>query len=204
MEHEIWKDIADYVGLYQVSNLGRVRSLGFDKYHKGRILKQNFDGRKNYLFVGLHKDKKVKQINVHRLVALMFVPNPYNLPCVNHKDENKTNNRADNLEWCTIKYNSNYGNAKNNMIESRVRNNIISEIIRKAKQTKMINQSYSCEKPIIQFSLDGDFIKEYISATEAERVTGISRAGIRRCCIGKYKQARGYKWKYKEDYESNI
>ena len=204
MENEIWKDITEFEGLYQVSNLGRVRSLGFDKYHKGKILKQFFDGKGNYLFVGLHKDKKVKQINVHRLVALMFVPNPNNLPCVNHKDENKTNNRSDNLEWCTIKYNSNYGNAKKNMIDSRIRNNDISEIIRKCKLTKIKNQSYSCEKPVIQYSLDGVFIREYASSTEAEKITGISRGGIQRCCIGKYKQARGYKWRYNSDYESNI
>lgn len=204
MENEIWKDITDFEGLYQVSNLGRVRSLGINKYHKGKILKQFFDGKGNYLFVGLHKDKKVKQINVHRLVASMFVPNPNNLPCVNHKDENKTNNRSDNLEWCTIKYNSNYGNAKKNMIDSRIRNNDISEIIRKIKLTKIKNKSYSCEKPVIQYSLDGVFIRGYASSTEAEKITGISRGGIQRCCIGKYKQARGYIWKYKNDYEGDL
>lgn len=201
---EIWKDIKGYEGLYMVSNMGNVKSLGFDKYHKGRILKPCFDGKKNYLFVGLHKDNKVKLRNVHRLVAEAFIPNPYNLPCVNHKDENKTNNNADNLEWCTIKYNSNYGNCKNKLIESRLSNNDINEMIRKAKATKIKNNSYSCEKPVLQFSLDGKFIKEFASATEAERQTKICRAGIRMCCIGKYKQAKGFIWRYKKDYESDL
>ena len=124
MEEEVWKDVVGYEGLYQVSNLGRVKSLGFDKWHKGRILKQSFDSKRNYLFVGLHKDGKIKQKNVHRLVAETFIPNPDNLPCVNHKDEDKTNNfvfvnkdgsvdlNKSNLEWCTVAYNTNYGMLK--------------------------------------------------------------------------------------------
>jgi hypothetical protein len=193
---EIWKDIKGYEGLYQVSNLGMVKSLGFDKWHKGRILKQSFDSKRNYLFVGLHKDGKIKQKNVHRLVAETFIPNPDNLPCVNHINEIKTDNRACNLEFCTVKYNSNYGNAKKNMIESRRKNNDQEEINRKIKETKRKNGSYSCEKPVAQYTLGGDLVNIYASATDAERKTGISRGGIQRCCIGKYLQAKGYIWKY--------
>lgn len=193
---EVWKDVKGYEGLYQVSNLGRVKSLGFDKWHKGRILKPAFDSKGNYLFVGLHKDGKVTQRNVHRLVAESFIPNPNSLPCVNHINEIKTDNRSNNLEWCTIEYNSNYGNAKRNMIESRRKNNKQEEINRKIKDTKKRNQSLSCEKPVAQYTMDGILIATYESATDAERKTGISRGGIQRCCVGRYSQARGFVWKY--------
>lgn len=206
MNIEIWKDVPNYEGLYEVSNLGNVRSKDRKKWNgkvfytqKGRLLKQNFDGKGNYLFVGLYKDGKIKQINIHRLVAIAFIPNPNNLPCINHKNEVKTDNRAENLEWCTISYNSNYGQSIKNMIESRRKNNDLKEIAQRAKATRNKNKSYSHEKPVLQYSINGEFIKEFSSATEAEKITGICRAGIQRCCIRKYKQAKGYIWKYKED-----
>lgn len=195
---EIWKDIVGYEGLYQVSNLGRVKSRGSDKWHKGRMLKPMFDGKGNYLFVGLHKNGKTKQRNIHRLVAEAFIINPSNLPCVNHINEVKTDNKVTNLEWCTVEYNSNYGNAKKNMIASRRKNNNQEEINKKIKEAKKKNGSFSCEKPVAQYTIDGTFISNYESATDAERKTGISRGGIQRCCIGRYSQAKGFVWKYIE------
>ena len=101
---EIWKDCKGYEGKYQVSNLGRVWSIGSQKYLKGSYDK---DG---YIRVNLTaKNGKVKREYIHRLVAKAFIPNPNNYPQVNHKDENKQNNCVDNLEWCTAKYNSNHG-----------------------------------------------------------------------------------------------
>ena len=114
---EIWKDIKfidtdgkeyDYSGLYQVSNLGRVRSLGNDKGRKEKILKLGTNN-KGYLNVRLSKNRECKWFLVHRLVATMFIPNPDKLPIVNHLDENPSNCNMDNLEWCTQKYNLNYG-----------------------------------------------------------------------------------------------
>lgn len=205
MENEIWKDVPNYEGLYKVSNFGNVRSKDRKKWNgkvfytqKGRLLKQHLDGRKNYLFVSLYKDGKDKQINVHRLVAMTFIPNPNNYPCINHKNEIKTDNRAENLEWCDSYYNMNYGTCMKRMIESRNRDNDMEEVKTKIKKKKRENNSLSCEKPVIQYTMSGEFVMHYNSATEAERQTGISRGGIQRCCIGKYKQAKGYIWKYDE------
>ena len=115
---EIWKPIVGYEGYYEVSNLGRVRSM--DKYvntkgdskriRNGRVLKGILCH--NYVWVTLSKDNLKSKKRVHRLVAEAFIPNPDNLPCVNHKDENRSNNSIENLEWCTTEYNNNYGTRK--------------------------------------------------------------------------------------------
>ena len=114
---EIWKAVKGYEGLYEVSNFGNVRSL--DRFvkakndsltkKKGRILVPFYESQKGYYQVSLSKDGKNKKHRVHRLVALAFLENPFNCTDVNHKDEDKTNNNVDNLEWCTRKYNNNYG-----------------------------------------------------------------------------------------------
>ena len=125
---EIWKDIEGYEGLYEVSSYGRVRSLGQfvnhnyggDAYRKGRILKPGL-GSKKYLSVTLSKNGIQKQYSVHRLVAQAFIPNINNLPIINHKDEDRTNNSVDNLEWCDYKYNVNYGNRLNKFYDSRIK-----------------------------------------------------------------------------------
>lgn len=120
MMNEIWKDIDEYVGLYQVSNYGLVRSLDrtIEFIRNGKITRQKRKGKilncnkiqdDGYCNVTLSKNSNTKIFPVHRLVAEAFIPNPDNLPCVNHKDENKFNNCTDNLEWCTVAYNNSYG-----------------------------------------------------------------------------------------------
>ena len=121
---EEWRSIPGYEGLYEVSSYGRVRSL--DRYdsrncfRKGRIMKQNNDGR-GYMSVQLCLDGKIKKYLVHRLVIQTFILNPDNLPEVNHKDENPGNNNVDNLEWCNHSYNINYGTRKDKVRESQLK-----------------------------------------------------------------------------------
>lgn len=176
MTEEIWKDIAGYEGLYKVSNLGRVKSLNYLRkgIEKERIPNKNNSG---YLIVGLHKDGKIKTFLIHRLVAEAFIENVNDLPQVNHIDENKLNNSVENLEWCSAKYNSNYGEHNYNL--------------RNTMSSKVPN--------ILQYTLDGKFLNEYVSGRDAERKTGISHGGILKCCQGKYRTWKGYIWKYKNN-----
>lgn len=104
--NEVWKDIVGYEGFYKISNFGNVKSFHYGKEY---LLKLGIEKDKLYHKVSLNKYGKIKTIRVHRLVAKAFIPNPYNLPDVNHKDENKQNNMVQNLEWCDKEYNNNYG-----------------------------------------------------------------------------------------------
>ena len=114
---EIWKDVRGWEGLYQISNLGNVRTLHYKKPYLRKLSKT----QRGYLVVNFFISKgKYKNYSVHRLVAEAFIPNPNNLPQINHKDENRLNNRVDNLEWCTNKYNCNYGHHCENLSKSRI------------------------------------------------------------------------------------
>ncbi|MBQ8969200.1 MAG: HNH endonuclease [Bacteroidaceae bacterium] len=183
-KEEIWKNIVGYEDSYQVSNLGRVRSI--DRYVRtgenhlrkirGKILKQQVSN-KGYLFVTLSRECEESGMFVHVLVAKAFIDNPHFMPQVNHKDENKRNNNVENLEWCTSKYNNNYGTHND-----RVRQKTIN-----GKQSKEISR----------YSVDGKYIDSFPSMMEAQRQLGISAALICHCCKGRIKAANGYIWKYK-------
>lgn len=163
MEQEIWKDIEGYEGLYKVSNLGNVKSL---KYSKERILKAGDDGY-GYLQVNLCKEGNKKTLKIHRLVALAFIENPNNMPEINHKDEDKTNNSAYNLEWCDRTYNINHG-------------------MRNKRVAKALSKRVLCvESGIV-----------YPSAHEVQRQLGFNQGSISSCCNGRYNQAYGYTWRY--------
>ena len=172
MKKELWKDIDGYEGLYQVSNLGRIKSL---RYGKERIMKpgKHPDG---YFVVTLSQNNKKNYHKVHRLVAQMFLENPYNLPQVNHKNENKADNRVENLEWCSAKYNSNYGTRTQRMSEKKVNGKLA--------------------KTVYQYTLDGEFIKEYPSTMEIQRLLNFRNGNISECCNGRRKSAYGFIWKY--------
>ena len=171
--NEIWRDIECYEGLYQVSNCGRVKSLGNGKTNSKEIIMKLGELKNGYLKVDLSKDGKVKTYYVHRLVAQAFISNPDNLQQVNHKDENKENNCGSNLEWCDAKYNSNYGTRNEKIAKAHINNE------------KKSNKVICVETGIV-----------YPSSMEAQRQTGIYQSNIISCCKGKYKSAGGYHWKY--------
>ncbi len=174
MAEEVWKDIPHYEGRYLISNQGRVFSLLTKKYLS---VQQRDDG---YLTIKLSNAKgKRKHEYIHRLVALAFIDNPNNYPEVNHKNEIKTDNRVENLEWCDREYNINYG----------------SRIERVSKKLTNYEQ-FSKE---VQQLKDGQVLATYPSIKEAERVTGIYNSNIVKVCQGKRKTAGGYQWRYKQE-----
>ena len=165
MTDEIWRTIKGYESQYQVSDQGRVKSLKFGKERILKPLRNTF----GYLFVFLCKNGEKKEYKVHRLVAKTFIPNPDNLPQVNHKDEDKDNNSVQNLEWCDSKYNNNYG----------TRNEKLS-------------------KSVLQYTKSGVFVREWKSATDVQRNLNYNIGNISKCCTGKLKSAYNFIWKFKD------
>ena len=169
VESEVWKPVVGYEGLYEVSNIGRVRSINFHKSGKAKVMSPSLNTW-GYPIVDLRKNNKRHSYTVHRLVALAFIPNPDNLPEINHKNEIKYDNTVENLEWCTRKYNINYGTA----IKRR-------------------------SKPIVQLDNNGNVVKKWESESAASRYYKISRKNIYDCLHGKQKTSKGFVWKYDHD-----
>lgn len=159
MQTEIWKPVKGYEGLYEISNFGRVKSLGNDKSRKEKILKPIKD-KGGYLYVGLCRDGKGKWFKVHRLVAEAFLPNPEGFEQVNHKDENKSNNCSSNIEWCSHKYNSNYGT-------------------RTKRQAAALSKAVEASK----FPDFSEICLRFSSTMEAKR-NGYDSGSVSKCCRG--------------------
>lgn len=269
-EGEVWKDIKEYEGLYQISNFGRIKRLprtnrGLGNKFSFKIRKLDFD-KDGYCIVWLYKNGIKKAQKVHRLVLQAFVPNLANLPIVNHKDENKRNNTVfvnsdgsvdfekSNIEWCTAKYNCNYGTSlerislkltnrrdmshpvvcyntngifvKEYPSVSEARRDFgkhISHIYKVVSKggglangylwfnkgeeqnlKEVLKKKYRFPKPIIQMSLQHEYIAEFKNAQEAARVTGICANNILECCRHEQSYAKGYLWIYKSEYEQLL
>lgn len=193
LDGEVWKDVVGYEGYYQVSNMGRVKSLdrmvnstrsstGF-RLSKGRILKtyfakygkcrKNRDTAKPYELVHLYNGVQERAFSIHRLVALAFIPNPQNLPQINHKDENPANNRVENLEWCDGIYNANYGT-----------------------RNERVSANRKDKTPVNQFSINGEFIAQYESLSMAAKSTNVRISLISAVCRGLQPSAAGFIWKF--------
>lgn len=180
-EKEVWKDVVGYEGFYQVSNLGRVKSVdrlingryaGHKTKAKGKLLK-TFTNKTGYVRVALHINQRVNKFSVHRLVAMAFIPNPENKPQVNHIDETRNNNNVDNLEWATEKENSNYGTRP--------------EKISKLKS-----------KPVISVS-EGGLMRWFKSATDAAKVLNVQNKNITKVLYGTRQHTGGYKFHFTKE-----
>lgn len=172
---EVWQDIEGYEGYYKVSNYGRVKNAE-RKVWNGRgyyTIKETVKSpslNRGYLQIKLSKNNTDKMYLVHRLVADTFISNFSNFPCINHKDENKENNRVENLEWCTVEYNNRY-NGRYDRVSKKMGN-------------------------IVQQIKDGKVVKEYQSCRQAARELNIHPCHIAECARGIRSSYGGYAWKY--------
>lgn len=212
---EIWKDIKGYEGLYQVSNMGRVKSLNRFIYKSNGTI-QPFKGKicamcpdNNYIKVSLSKNGKYALKLVHRLVAEAFIPNPENKPEIDHINTDRKDNRVENLRWCTHKENVNnpltiskYKANTGRIVSNETREKLSLALKgRKMSKESISKRTKSTYKPIIQLTLDGNFIKEWESATIIERELHLTNGNIGKCCKGLIKQSFGFIWKYKYVYD---
>jgi len=178
---EVWKDIAISNGAYQISSLGRVKSVGRKALNSARsvserILKTRIN-KQGYECTSLQIDGKRKIIKIHREVAKAFLDNPCGYLEVNHKDENKTNNFVDNLEWCDRAYNANYGTAIKRSVKNRYKNHFLE---------------------IDQYTTDGLFVKRWKCPAAIEKASQktMKATNIIACCRGRFQTSYGYIWRY--------
>lgn len=173
---EVWRDIKNYEKLYQISNIGNIKRIEKHSDHGQEKMMKQTTGRKGYKMISLSKEKKQKTFCVHRLVAEAFIPNPKNLPQVNHKDGNKANNSVYNLEWCNNSYNQLHAN-RMGLCKNRV-NRVIE----------------ASSKPVLVYDLDGNLLFSCSSAREASKLTGVGFKTISYHCIKQVKKPHSIKY----------
>lgn len=196
MENEIWKPVVGYEGLYEVSNLGNVRSVRWRGGYMTHDIYRRVNGN-GYYDVVLVRDKTIKYATIHRLVAQAFIPNTEGKRCVDHIDGNRLNNRVENLRWCTHKENA------NNPI-SRKRQSIAQRDEMKKKWEK--GRCDRLKKPVLQYTLEGEFVARWDSAADAARAHLMEgkrlysvEGKITQCCRCEARRTLGYLWIYEGD-----
>ena len=185
-----------YEGLYKVSNFGRILSLNYRNTGRAELMTP-WEDKKGYLIVELCKNGKTKTCKVHRLIAQTFLPNPENKPCINHKIEGKKGKKINmvifnedetidkertTIEWATYEENNNYATRNERVAKARING--------------------KCSKKVLQFTLTGEFIREWPSTAEVGR-NGFNRSHVSACCRGERKSAYGFRWMYADDYKES-
>lgn len=208
LPNEEWRDVVGYEGYYMVSNLGRIATLShtvdYTSVYDGVKVKKAFktkqclrklhNGKHGYVECTLRDSKRIKLMKVHRIVAKSFIPNPQKLPSVNHKDEDKTNNKVENLEWCTCEYNVNYG----------TRNERLKSSLSDAHKNGLYNNAYRVgRKPIVGISLLDNTTLFFEKSSDLKEY-GFERHLVSKCCRNLRKDYKGYKWMYLSDYENLV
>jgi|SRR5690606_24752201 len=198
MDFRIIKDFPNYA----ILEVGEVKNL-----KTGRILKSSPDN-KGYMTVRLYNNGRAKTFKVHRLVAEYFIPNTENKPQVNHIDGDKSNNDILNLEWVTNSENQIHAIKTGLRVDTDEWRKNISNAHKGKRESEEVKERKRKGNPknksVIQLSVDGDFVRKYISTKEAERETGIRSSNIIECCKGRRRQAKGFKWVYEEDYQDKV
>ncbi len=201
MNNEIWKDVVGYEGEYMISNQGRVLSL---KKGQKKVLK-NIKSSNGYYVVGLNG----KLIGIHRLVAMAFIPNPLNKPCIDHINTTRTDNRVENLRWVTHKENMNNPLSRKHQSDARKGYKPSKESVEKMRKTltgrKLSNEHVLnmrlCGEPVVIFSVEGKFLREFQGASFAHEELGVAINGISECCNGNKRTCGGFQWMWKKNYD---
>lgn len=199
---EFWKDVEGYEGHYKISNMGRLLCSG--KYCDGRDygpkIKRLSSDKGGYLYANLYHGKKAKTYKIHFLVARAFIPNPENKPCVDHVNTVRTDNRVENLRWVTYKENANNALTLQHLSDSlKV---ICNNKERKARMSVVMKSNIEkvmvkVRIPILQYTKEGEFVKEFDSTISAAKSVNGNATSISRACRNKRPSAYGYIWKYK-------
>lgn len=189
---EIWKDIPGYEGRYKISTFGRVISMNYGRTGKPKLMKPRLTSN-GYFFVTISNGRTAENYFVHRLVAIAFIPSVDGKDFIDHIDGNPRNNHIENLRWCTRKENQNNPVSKERMRIANAGRVFTKEVLE--KRGKAISKGK--KQPVLQYAVDGQFIREWPSVFEASEGTGIDRMTISHACRGRTKNPVAFRWKYK-------